>query len=147
MRKILENKLQLLLSNACINLRTKYFLDNHLLKEALHKAENFCKQINENVRQTDNKDKLNWIQKHVFLETVEIDFDSDTNCLGPRKLLHFGILNKMKSGKELICFLFNDFLLLTQPINKPVTNKRFIFQQANGHVLKMYKNVSITIRK
>lgn len=42
-------------------------------------------------------------------------FNSTTNCLGPRKLLHSGTLWKVKSGKELKAFLFNDFLMLTRP--------------------------------
>jgi hypothetical protein len=33
--------------------------------------------------------------------------------MGPRKFLHHGILRKSKSGKELVAFLLNDFLLLT----------------------------------
>ncbi|KAG7232232.1 hypothetical protein CRUP_006324, partial [Coryphaenoides rupestris] len=40
-------------------------------------------------------------------------FNSLTNCLGPRKLLHSGRLHKTRGGRELWVFLFSDFLLLT----------------------------------
>ncbi|KAK3734222.1 hypothetical protein QZH41_012944, partial [Actinostola sp. cb2023] len=44
----------------------------------------------------------------------ELIFNSTTNCLGPRKLVYSGTVYKVKSGKELKAFLFNDFLLLTK---------------------------------
>lgn len=44
-----------------------------------------------------------------------IIFNSRTNCLGPRRLIKASSLIKMKaSGRELVGFLFNDLLLLTQ---------------------------------
>lgn len=43
-----------------------------------------------------------------------IIFDSKTNCLGERKFIKSGSFVKFKSGKELVLFLFNDLLLLTQ---------------------------------
>uniref|UniRef100_A0A6G1S2W3 Intersectin-2 n=1 Tax=Aceria tosichella TaxID=561515 RepID=A0A6G1S2W3_9ACAR len=43
-----------------------------------------------------------------------IHYDSNTNCLGRRRLIKSGSLMKLRSGRELVAFLFNDFLLLTQ---------------------------------
>lgn len=43
-----------------------------------------------------------------------IVFDSKTNCLGDRKFIKSSSFFKLKSGKELVLFLFNDVLLLTQ---------------------------------
>lgn len=44
----------------------------------------------------------------------QIHYDSNTNCLGKRRLVKSGTLIKLRSGRELVAFLFNDFLLLTQ---------------------------------
>ncbi|KAL0967131.1 hypothetical protein UPYG_G00248170 [Umbra pygmaea] len=75
-------------------------------------------------------------------------FNSPTNCLGPRKLLHSGLLHKAKNTRELWVFLFNDFLLLTQP-SKPFssnplsltspTRAEKLFSHKNNTQLKMYK--------
>uniref|UniRef100_A0AAY4AE42 Intersectin 2b n=1 Tax=Denticeps clupeoides TaxID=299321 RepID=A0AAY4AE42_9TELE len=88
------------------------------LLEALEKAEELCSQVNEGVREKENSDRLEWIQNHVQLEgvTENLVFNSLTNCLGPRKLLHSGKVYKTKSNKELYAFLFNDFLLLTHAV-------------------------------
>lgn len=70
-------------------------------------------------------------------------FNSLTNCLGPRKLLHSGRLYKTKSSRELWAFLFNDFLLLTHSA-KPFSSSgpdRLFSLKANIQ-LKMYKTVS-----
>ncbi|CAL4061181.1 unnamed protein product, partial [Meganyctiphanes norvegica] len=75
------------------------------------------KQVNEAVSQRDNTDKLEWMQSHVHCEGLpeRLVFNSLTNTLGPRKLLHTGVLHKAKSRKELVAFLLSDFLLLTMP--------------------------------
>ncbi|TWW67313.1 Intersectin-2 SH3 domain-containing protein 1B SH3P18 SH3P18-like WASP-associated protein [Takifugu flavidus] len=84
------------------------------LTEALERAEELCQQ--------------------------NLVFNSLTNCLGPRKLLHSGKMYKAKSNKELWAFLLNDFLLLTY------TTKQFtssgpdkLFSNKNNVQLKMYK--------
>nr|UGW01545.1 epidermal growth factor receptor [Eriocheir sinensis] len=81
------------------------------------------KQVNEAVSQRDNTDKLEWMQKCVTCEGLQerLVFNSLTNTLGPRKLLHTGILHKAKSKRELVAFLLSDFLLLTTP-NKSVAS-------------------------
>ncbi|XP_067051383.1 intersectin-1-like [Acropora muricata] len=99
----------------------KYTPENHFdrssLEAALEKAEELCQQVNDGVRNQENTDHLEWLQSHVNLESIgeRLIFNSTTNCLGPRKLLHSGTLWKVKSGKELKAFLFNDFLMLTRP--------------------------------
>lgn len=69
-------------------------------------------------------------------------FNSLTNCLGPRKLLHSGRLYKTKGSRELWAFLFSDFLLLTH------SSKQFsssgsdkLFSLKSNVQLKMYKTV------
>ncbi|XP_048829859.1 intersectin-2b isoform X1 [Brienomyrus brachyistius] len=91
-------------------------VDHSHLQEALEKAEELCLQVNEGVREKENSDRLEWIQAHVQREGIieNLTFNSLTNCMGPRKILHSGKLCKTKSNKELHVFLFNDFLLFTQ---------------------------------
>ncbi|XP_037651143.1 intersectin-2b isoform X2 [Sebastes umbrosus] len=116
--------------------------DRGPLKEALERAEELCQQVNEGVREKENSDRLEWIQNHVQCDghAENMVFNALTNCLGPRKLLHSGKMNKVKSNKELWAFLFNDFLLLTH------TAKQFtssgpdkLFSSKNNVQLKMYK--------
>ncbi|XP_038078610.1 intersectin-1-like [Patiria miniata] len=92
--------------------------DHATIRAALEKAEELCQQVNEGVREKENSDRLEWLQVHVDCPGLaeELIFNSLTNCLGPRKYVHSGKLQKTKSNKELFAFLFNDFLLFTQPV-------------------------------
>ncbi|KAG7465648.1 hypothetical protein MATL_G00155770 [Megalops atlanticus] len=94
--------------------------DHGQLQEALERAEELCSRVNEAVREKENVDRLEWLQGHVQCEgvTENLVFNSLTNCLGPRKLLHRGKLYKSKGSKEMQAFLFNDFLLLTHSIKQ-----------------------------
>ncbi|XP_039638331.1 intersectin-2a isoform X4 [Perca fluviatilis] len=116
--------------------------DRSPLREALERAEELCSQVNEGVREKENSDRLEWIQSHVQCEgaIAHLVFDSLTNCLGPRKLLHSGRLYKTKSSRELWAFLFNDFLLLThsaKPFSSSGSDK--LFSLKTNIQLKMYK--------
>ncbi|KAL0170204.1 hypothetical protein M9458_034800, partial [Cirrhinus mrigala] len=69
-----------------------------------------------------------------------LTFNSLTNCLGPRKLLHSGKVFKTKSNKELYAFLFSDFLLFTQAVKQFTssgTDK--LFSPKSNTQYKMYK--------
>ncbi|XP_022595239.1 intersectin-2-like isoform X1 [Seriola dumerili] len=116
--------------------------DRGPLKEALERAEELCQQVNEGVREKENSDRLEWIQNHVQCDGAAeyLVFNSLTNCLGPRKLLHSGKMYKAKSNKELWAFLFNDFLLLTHA-SKQFTSSGpdKLFSNKNNVQLKMYK--------
>ncbi|XP_035484514.2 intersectin-2b isoform X2 [Scophthalmus maximus] len=112
------------------------------LREALEKAEELCQQVNEGVREKENSDRLEWIQSHVQCDGVveNLVFNSLTNCLGPRKLLHSGKMHKAKSNKELWAFLFNDFLLLTYAAKQFTTSgPDKLFSTRTNAQLKMYK--------
>ncbi|XP_076478469.1 dynamin associated protein 160 isoform X8 [Bombus vancouverensis nearcticus] len=118
--------------------------DRQYLQEALAKAEEFCTQVNEGVREKENSDRLEWLQTHVACDGLEeqLIFNSLTNSLGPRKLLHFGILHKAKSGKELVGFLTNDFLLFAQPVlsrKSSSTGQQFSFERNEHQKFKMYR--------
>ncbi|XP_051579333.1 intersectin-2b isoform X2 [Myxocyprinus asiaticus] len=117
-------------------------VDNVQLQEALEKAELLCSQVNEGVREKENSDRLEWIQSHVQCEGISenLTFNSLTNCMGPRKLLHSGKLFKTKSNKELYAFLFNDFMLFTQAVRQFTssgTDK--LFNTKSNTQYKMYK--------
>lgn len=74
----------------------------------------------------------------------QLIFNSLTNCLGPRKLLHSGKLHKTKSNKELHGFLFNDFLLLTHLVKQFAVSSgaEKLFSSKSNAQFKMYKMVS-----
>ncbi|XP_039981533.1 intersectin-2a isoform X2 [Xiphias gladius] len=116
--------------------------DRGPLREALERAEELCSQVNEGVREKENSDRLEWIQSHVQCEgpIEHLVFNSLTNCLGPRKLLHSGRLYKTKSSRELWAFLFSDFLLLThsaKPFSSSGPDK--LFSPKTNIQLKIYK--------
>ncbi|XP_011350007.2 intersectin-2 isoform X6 [Ooceraea biroi] len=115
--------------------------DRQYLQEALAKSEEFCTQVNEGVREKENSDRLEWLQTHVICDGLEeqLIFNSLTNSLGPRKLLHFGILHKSKSGKELVGFLTNDFLLFAQPMKFSLNSQQFSFERNEHQKFKMYR--------
>ena len=66
--------------------------DYDLLRQALEKAETLCEHVNDGVQQKDNTEKLEWLQSHVQFVNLDenIVFNSQTNFMGPRKLLHWG---------------------------------------------------------
>lgn len=69
-------------------------------------------------------------------------FNSLTNCLGPRKLLHSGRIYKTKSSRELWAFLFSDFLLLTHSAKQfSSSGSDKLFSLKSNVQLKMYKTV------
>ncbi|XP_014616737.1 PREDICTED: intersectin-1 isoform X1 [Polistes canadensis] len=115
--------------------------DRQYLQEALARAEEFCTQVNEGVREKENSDRLEWLQNHIVSDGLEeqLVFNSLTNSLGPRKLLHYGILHKAKSGKELVSFLTNDFLLFAQPTKSLPSGQQFSFERNKHQRFKMYR--------
>ncbi|OWF43900.1 intersectin-1-like isoform X1 [Mizuhopecten yessoensis] len=114
--------------------------DHQNLMDALSKAEELCSQVNEGVRERENSDRLEWLFNHVQCDGLseKITFNSVTNCLGPRKLLYSGTLYKNKSNKELVGFLFNDFLMLVVPLTS--STSVFVFDPKAKAQYKMYKS-------
>ncbi|XP_077444012.1 intersectin-2-like isoform X2 [Stigmatopora argus] len=114
--------------------------DRPTLRDALERAEELCSGVNEGVREKENSDRLEWIQSRVQCDgTLEhLVFNSPTNCLGPRQLLHSGRLHKSKSSRELWAFLFNDFLLLTQSAKSWASSEK-LFGAKSAVQFKTYK--------
>ncbi|KAK3925091.1 Intersectin-1 [Frankliniella fusca] len=133
-----------LLIKKILHYTTEDHPDYSYMVEALAKAEELCNQVNEGVREKENSDRLEWLQQHVQCDGLseQIEFNSLTNSLGPRKFLHHGVLVKAKSGKELMGFLLNDFLMLTRPA-KPLAGKQFSFDKNTGVPYKLYRNPMI----
>ena len=124
--------------------------DYSYTREALNRSKILCDQVNEGMRMKENSERLEWLQIHVDLQSEEktlqekITFNSLTNSVGPRRFLHCGVLKKTKSEKELVCFLFNDFILLTYA-NTAFNGQQFSFDKHHGLVLKVYRQVSAQI--
>jgi len=114
------------------------------IQEALNRAKILCDQVNEGMRMKENSERLEWLQIHVDLHIEEknlqekITFNSLTNSVGPRKFLHCGVLKKTKSEKELVGFLFNDFLLLTT-CGTTFNGHQFSFDKHHNVNLKLYR--------
>ena len=90
--------------------------DYDQLMAALVEAELLCSKVNEAVRSKENTEQLEWLQSHVHLTITEnLVFNSQTNCMGSRKLLHWGRLVKVRGGRNLGVYLFNDFLMFVTP--------------------------------
>ncbi|XP_044011155.1 intersectin-1 isoform X3 [Aphidius gifuensis] len=117
--------------------------DRQYLQEAFSKAEEFCTQVNEGVREKENSDRLEWLQTHIIRSDNALEeklvFNSLTNSAGPRKLLHHGILQKVRSGKILVTFLTNDFLLFAQPTKTLPIGQQFSFERNDNFKFKLYR--------
>lgn len=94
-------------------------VDQESCEKAYVLAQSLCDQVNEACRNQENEERLDWIQTNIKLTGLDskITFNSLTKFLGPRKLIFSGYLIKVNSNKEVVAFLFNDFLLLTVPIH------------------------------
>ncbi|VDN10020.1 unnamed protein product [Dibothriocephalus latus] len=110
----------------------KYTSDSHPdlknLQQSFQLASVVLDACNEAVRNRENVEQLFLLQERVIFTTAvpEITFFDQIAYLGSRSLMLSGKLFKVKSGKELIVFLFNDMLFLTvlhnskEPITLPL---------------------------
>ncbi|KAF9965835.1 hypothetical protein BGZ70_003982, partial [Mortierella alpina] len=96
-------------------------IDHLLLTEALVSAESFLDRINEAIRSSETKQRLEEIQRRMPLgEMAEgVVLTSDTKYLGSRQILLEGHLRKAKSGRRLYGYLCNDLVLLFLPGRTP----------------------------
>uniref|UniRef100_H2YPG0 PH domain-containing protein n=1 Tax=Ciona savignyi TaxID=51511 RepID=H2YPG0_CIOSA len=80
------------------------------------------------------------VTKYPLLIKKKLVFNSKTNCLDQRRFIYCGNLYKHKSNKELVGFLFNDFLLLTTP-HKPLSGPTndLVFTSKSNPQFRMYK--------
>ena len=74
-------------------------MDYSDLQQALERAEKLCDQVNEAVRHKENTEKLEWLQTHIqFTLDEKLVFNSATNFMGSRRLLHWGKLFKVRGS-------------------------------------------------
>lgn len=110
-----------LLIDKILELTPDGHVDHEDCKHAVENSKSLCEEINQIYDRACNENepfkKLFWVQQHIILPNKQvdqtIDFNSETLFLGPRVLLHSGIL--FTGTKMLFAFLFNDFLLLALP--------------------------------
>ncbi|KAI9286625.1 hypothetical protein BC943DRAFT_351418 [Umbelopsis sp. AD052] len=88
----------------------KYHHDYSMVADAIEKAEEVLKDVNEAARKHENKQKLSELSRLVDLEGLE-----SIERAG-REFMMEGPLYKAKSGRKLHACLFNDMLILAQPI-------------------------------
>ncbi|CAM0136668.1 unnamed protein product [Umbelopsis sp. WA50703] len=88
----------------------KYHHDYGMVAEAIEKAEQVLQDVNEAARRHENKQKLQELSRLVDLEGLET-----IDRVG-REFVMEGTLYKAKSGRKLHGCLFNDMLILAQPI-------------------------------
>ncbi|XP_015786793.1 intersectin-2 isoform X2 [Tetranychus urticae] len=116
--------------------------DRESCERAYELAQNLCDAVNEACRSQENEERLDWIQNHVKCEGIDqnIHFNSMTKFMGPRLILNSGCLTKVNSGKELVAFLFNDFFLLTVPVNQSARfNNLWASEKGMANSYRMYK--------
>ena len=85
------------------------------LGDSLARTEYLLTTVNEAVRATSRLETL----QRAFVKCSEdlgerVTLHSATNCLGPRKLTHFGSLSKTKGSKEMFAVLFTDMLWIAK---------------------------------
>ncbi|KAI9015102.1 hypothetical protein BC832DRAFT_589560 [Gaertneriomyces semiglobifer] len=90
--------------------------DHDSVVRALALAEKAAEQVNAAARERESREKLEEVEREVDLtwppEDYKLDLFSPTRCLGARTFLFEGELVKLKSGRKLKAYLFNDVLLL-----------------------------------
>jgi len=59
----------------------------------------------------------------------------------------FTVILQSKSGKELVSFLTNDFLLFAQPIKFSLNCQQFSFERNEHQKFKMYRKVFWIFKK
>lgn len=88
--------------------------DHNALISALASIESLAEQSNEAARQNENVEKLKELQQQIDLSDLrnELNLTHTTREFGTRVFLFEGEVSKLRSGKRLHAFLFNDIFLL-----------------------------------
>ena len=89
--------------------------DYQSLKDSLTRTEYLLTSVNEAVRATTRLESLQRVFDKCCDDLGEkVRLNTNTNCLGSRKLVHFGSVFKNKGSKELLAVLFTDTLWLSR---------------------------------
>ncbi|KAI8901879.1 hypothetical protein BC833DRAFT_617246 [Globomyces pollinis-pini] len=83
---------------------------------ALQLSDEFLDKLNLGIKVAESRKKIKMISDTLDLEIPSehyvLDLNHPTRTLGNRIFLHEGNLSKNKSGRKILAYLFNDFLLL-----------------------------------
>ncbi|VDN02532.1 unnamed protein product [Thelazia callipaeda] len=111
------------------------------LEKAHESLKSLCAEINDVINAMDNSSMLIWAQQHIHCDAIQppIVFLSSTRKVGPRCLLHSGALQKQLNGKTLVALLFNDFLMLTTPLDPIEQLEEFRISKVSEVQLNLYK--------
>ncbi|CAF1464097.1 unnamed protein product [Adineta steineri] len=128
---------------------------NHPDYKFIQKAFDCARQLNERIDtqicEQENSLRLNWLQQHFIFHTDEdssadgyifdelVKFNSRTKYHTQRQLLLHGFIVKMPSGRELLVFLFNDFLLFATMKSSSSHWQSQLFERKSNLQLKLYR--------
>ncbi|KAI8372990.1 uncharacterized protein BYT42DRAFT_578797 [Radiomyces spectabilis] len=94
--------------------------DYSLVKSALREAEKVLEDVNEETRRYENHQKMGELSRILDMEHYGL-LD-----IGGREFVMEGILYKAKSGRKLHAYLFNDLLVLAEPL-KELSPKGYLY--------------------
>ncbi|CAF0815781.1 unnamed protein product [Rotaria sordida] len=132
----------------------KYTIINHPDYQYIQQAYECARQLNERINKQiciqENCLRLDWLQQHIILSTDEnstdgylfdelLKFNSITKLHKQRQLLLHGFLMKVSSGKDLLVFLFNDFLLFSTIKTSSNNWQSQLFEPKSNLQLKLYR--------
>jgi len=124
--------------------------DYESVRKAFESARQLTERINQRISEQENNIRLDWLQQHLQLGSDEncsdgyifdelIKFNSKNSFLKQRQLLLHGALTKIPSGRELLVFLFNDFLLLSTIKSSSNNWRASLFESKTNLQLKLYR--------
>lgn len=117
-----------------------------MLRSALSKASSILEDVNEETRRYENTQKLVELSRILDMADYGVRTTNTCKCLGNtdawikikrlnvtgREFVMEGILYKAKSGRKLHGYLFNDTLLLAEPLKS---------LSAQGYLYQLYREV------
>ncbi|CAG8433988.1 2566_t:CDS:10 [Diversispora eburnea] len=108
--------------------------DHKNLMEALHKAEEILEETNEAAREQENEIKL-------------AEISNMTRLVGKRQFILEGSLKKVKSGRNLYGYLFNDILILCQQVKKSTSKGEDCFQVIHIQDIIKLRAPSVSVKR
>jgi hypothetical protein len=104
-----------LLLRQILHYTNKKHAEHESILAALLRSDEFLAMINDHAQTVQTNDRLRKMQKEIDLDLegrMKLDLFAPTKSGKKRILLYECVLYKQKSGKKLVTFLFNDFVLL-----------------------------------
>ncbi len=126
--------------------------DYQSIKQSLDCARQINEKINKQISDQESSSRLDWLQQHLLIGSDEnssdgflfdelLKFNSINRYNIQRHLILHGLIMKVPSGKELLAFLFNDFLLFSTMKSSSNNWQTQIFESKSNLQLKLYRMV------